>query len=100
MSKFIKRPEEVDFMLLKNKLENGMNEMGMDIPFHGEIKNGYNKAKAQFLHSEKCKKNRESRRQKFNKVRILYWNVMFLLSGIVLISVGRILYDVIRIIKM
>jgi len=87
-------------MLLKNKLENGMNEMGMDIPFHSEIKNGYNKAKAQFLHSEKCKKNRESRRKKFDKVRVLYWNLMFLLGGICVVSVGRLMYEIIRILKM
>lgn len=87
-------------MLLKNKLENGINEMGMDVPFQKELAERGKEAKAAFAHSEKCKRNRKSRNEKFNKVRILYWNLMFLLTGIVLISVGRIMYDVVRILKM
>lgn len=79
--------------MLKNKLENNMVNVGTEVPFQEEIRSGYNKAKTAHLHSEKCKALRASRREKFNKVRIL-------LSGIVLISVGRILYDVVRIIKM
>ena len=86
--------------MLKNKLENNMVNVGMEVPFQEEIRSGYNKAKTAHLHSEKCKALRASRREKFNKVFLLYWNLMFLLSGIVLISVGRILYDVVRIIKM
>ena len=86
--------------MLRNRVENEVKNMGMDIPFEKEIKAGYAVAKANHIHSQKCKALRASRREKFNKVRILYWNLMFLLSGIVLISVGRILYDVVRIIKM
>ncbi len=86
--------------MLKNRIESEMKNVGMDVPFQEEIRNGYNKRKAQFLHSEKCRRNRESRKQKFNKVRVLYWNLMMLLTGIVVVSVGRILYDVVRIIKM
>lgn len=85
--------------MLKNKLESEVIN-GMDIPFQKEIKKGYEKAKAAHIHSERCKRNRKSRNEKFNKVRILYWNLMFLLTGIVLISVGRIMYDVVRILKM
>ena len=84
--------------MLKEKLNAGL--VDMEVPFHGEIKNGYNKAKAQYLHSEKCKVLRESRRKKFNKVRIVYFNLMALLTVIILISVCRIMYDVIRIAKM
>lgn len=86
--------------MLRNKLENNVQGFGMEVPFQEEIKAGYAKAKAAHVHSEKCRKNRESRNKKFNKVRVLYWNLMMLLTGIVLVSVGRILYDVVRIIKM
>lgn len=86
--------------MLKNKLENNMVNVGMEVPFQEEIKAGYNKRKAQYLHSEKCKRNRASRNQKFNKVRVLYWNLMFLLGGICLVSVGRLMYEIIRILKM
>lgn len=84
--------------MLKEKLNAGL--VDMEVPFHGEIKNGYNKAKAQYLHSEKCKRNRASRNQKFNKVRVLYWNLMFLLGGICIVSVGRLIYEIIQILKM
>ena len=87
-------------MVLKNKLESQVKEFGMEVPFQEEIRAGYNKRKAQYLHSEKCKRNRASRNQKFNKVRVLYFNLMVLLTGIVLVSIGRIMYDVIRIAKM
>lgn len=86
--------------MLRNKLENNMVEMGMDVPFQEEIKAGYNKRKAQYLHSQECAKKRARRNKQFNKVRVLYWNLMALLTGIVLVSVGRIMYDVIRIAKM
>lgn len=85
--------------MLKEKLNSEVVN-GMEIPFEKEIKAGYAVAKANHIHSQKCKALRASRREKFNKVRILYWNLMFLLSGIVIVSIGRILYDVIRIIKM
>nr|DAN71915.1 MAG TPA: hypothetical protein [Caudoviricetes sp.] len=85
--------------MLKEKLNSEVVN-GMEIPFHSEIKNGYNKAKAQYLHSEKCKRNRASRNQKFNKVRVLYWNLMFLLGGICIVSVGRLIYEIIQILKM
>lgn len=87
-------------MLLKNKLENGITEFGMDVPFQKELSERGKEAKAAFAHSEKCKRNRESRRKKFDKVRIVYFNLMALLTGIILISVCRIMYDVIRIAKM
>lgn len=85
---------------MKNKLGNDMVNAGMEIPFHSEIKAGYDKAKKAYIHSERCKVKRAKRHQKFDKVRILYWNLMFLLAGITIVSVGRILYDVVRIIKM
>lgn len=85
--------------MLKEKLNSEVVN-GMEIPFQKEIKAGYAVAKANHIHSQKCKALRASRREKFNKVRILYWNLMFLLSGIVIVSIGRILYDVIRIVKM
>lgn len=84
--------------MLKEKINSGLVEM--EVPFHNEIKKGYAVAKKAHIHSEKCKVMRESRHKKFNKVRVLYWNLMFLLSGIVIVSIGRILYDVIRILKM
>ena len=87
-------------MLLKNKMESGIKEFGMDIPFQKEIESNHKVAVAKFEHSKKCKRNREIRNKKFNKVRVLYWNLMFLLGGITVVSVGRILYDVIRIAKM
>ena len=86
--------------MLKNKIGNDMVNVGMEIPFQEEIKAGYRVAKAAHLHSEKCRRNRESRRKKFDKVRIAYWNLMFLLGGITIVSIGRIMYDVIRIAKM
>lgn len=87
-------------MLLKNKMESGIKEFGMEIPFQKEIESNHKVAVAKHIHSEKCRRNRKSRNEKFNKVRVLYWNLMFLLSGIVIVSIGRILYDVIRILKM
>lgn len=86
--------------MLKNKIGNDMMNVGMDVPFHKEIESNHKVAVAKHIHSEKCRRNRKSRNEKFNKVRVLYWNLMFLLIGIVIISIGRILYDVIRILKM
>lgn len=86
--------------MLRNKLENNMMEVGMDIPFQEELNQRGKEAKTAFVHSQKCKKNRESRRKKFDKVRVLYWNLMFLLSGICIVSVGRLVYEVIQILKM
>lgn len=86
--------------MLKNRIENEVNQMGMDIPFQNDIKKGYAKAKAAHIHSEKCKELRARRNKQFNKVRVLYWNLMFLLSGICIVSVGRLIYEIIRIIKM
>ena len=86
--------------MLKNKLESGIADIGMDIPFQKEIAERGKEAKNAFAHSEKCKRNRESRRKKFDKVRVLYWNLMFLLGGICLVSVGRLMYEIIRILKM
>ena len=86
--------------MLKNKIGNDMVNVGMEIPFQEEIRSGYNKAKTAHVHSEKCKALRASRREKFNKVRILYWNLMFLLGGICIVSVGRLIYEIIRILKM
>lgn len=85
--------------MLKEKLNSEVVN-GMEIPFEKEIKAGYAVAKANHIHSQKCKAMRARRNKQFNKVRILYWNLMFLLTGIVLISVGRIMYDVVRILKM
>ena len=86
--------------MLRKRIENEVNEMGMDIPFQEEIRSGCEVAKAAHIHSQKCKKNRESRHKKFDKVRVLYWNLMFLLSGICIVSVGRLVYEVIQILKM
>ena len=86
--------------MLKNKLENNMVNVGMEVPFQKEIANRNENARKAFLHSEKCKAMRAKRNRQFNKVRILYWNLMMLLTGIVVVSIGRILYDVVRIIKM
>lgn len=77
-----------------------MKNVGMDVPFQEEIRSGYKVAKAKHIHSEKCKAMRARRNKQFNKVRILYWNLMMLLTGIVIVSVGRIMYDVVKIIKM
>ena len=85
--------------MLKNKLESEVIN-GMEVPFQKEIRSGYEVAKAAHIHSQKCKKNRESRRKKFDKVRVLYWNLMFLLSGICIVSVGRLVYEIIQILKM
>ena len=85
--------------MLKEKLNSEVVN-GMDIPFQKEIKEGYAVAKAKHIHSQKCKVLRESRHKKFNKVRVVYFNLMALLTGIILISVCRIMYDVIRIAKM
>ena len=87
-------------MKLKNKLENGVQEFGMDIPFQKEIKEGYAVAKKAHIHSERCKTLRKSRHEKFNKVRVLYWNLMFLLGGICIVSVGRLIYEIVQILKM
>lgn len=87
-------------MVLKNKLESEVKNIGMEVPFHSEIKEGYSKAKAKYIHSEKCRIMRAKRNKTFNKVRVLYWNLMFLLGGITIVSVGRIVYDIIRIAKM
>ena len=84
--------------MLKEKINAGL--VDMEVPFHNEIKKGYAVAKKAHIHSEKCKVMRARRNKQFNKVRVLYWNLMALLTGIVLVSVGRILYDVVRIIKM
>ena len=86
--------------MLKNRVESEVKNMGMEIPFQREIKEGYRVAKAAHIHSQECKRRREIRNKKFNKVRVLYWNLMALLTGIVLVSVGRIMYDVVKIIKM
>lgn len=86
--------------MLKNKIGNDMINVGMDVPFHKEIAERGKEAKAAFAHSEKCKALRKSRNEKFNKVRILYWNLMFLLSGICIVSVGRLVYEIIQILKM
>jgi hypothetical protein len=86
--------------MLKNKIGNDMMNVGMDVPFHKEIESNHKVAVAKFEHSKKCKRNREIRNKRFNKVRVLYFNLMALLTGIVVVSVGRILYDVIRIAKM
>lgn len=86
--------------MLKNKLESEVKNMGMEIPFQKEIKKGYEVAKAAHIHSQECKRRREIRNKKFNKVRVLYFNLMALLTGIIIVSVGRILYDVVKIIKM
>lgn len=86
-------------MLLKNKMEAEVIN-GMEVPFQKELNERGVKAKAEYAHSQKCKKARERRNKQFNKVRILYWNLMFLLGGITLVSVGRLMYDVIRILKM
>lgn len=86
--------------MLKNKLGNDVNGFGMDVPFHKEIESNHKVAVAKHIHSQECKRRREIRNKKFNKVRVLYFNLMALLTGIVVVSVGRILYDVVRIIKM
>ena len=86
--------------MLKNKIGNDMMNVGMDVPFQEELKANYSKAKTQFLHSKKCKELRARRNKQFNKVRVLYWNLMFLLSGICIVSVGRLVYEVIQILKM
>ena len=86
--------------MLKNKLGNDVNGFGMDVPFQEEIRSNHKVAVGKFLHSQECKKNRARRNKTFNKVRVLYWNLMFLLGGITIVSIGRIMYDVIRIAKM
>lgn len=85
--------------MLKEKLNSEVVN-GMEIPFEKEIKAGYAVAKANHIHSQKCKALRASRREKFNKVRILYWNLMFLLGGICVVSVGRLMYEIVQILKM
>lgn len=84
--------------MLKEKINSGLIEM--EVPFEKELKANYSKAKTQFLHSKKCKELRKSRHEKFNKVRVLYWNLMFLLGGICIVSVGRLMYEIIQILKM
>jgi hypothetical protein len=86
-------------MLLKNKMEAEVIN-GMEVPFQKELNERGVKAKAEYAHSQKCKKARERRNKQFNKVRVLYWNLMFLLSSICIISVGRLIYEIIRILKM
>ena len=84
--------------MLKEKINSGL--VDMEVPFEKEIKKGYAVAKAKHIHSCKCKEARARRNKQFDKVRVLYWNLMALLTGIVLVSVGRIMYDVVKIIKM
>lgn len=86
--------------MLKNRIESEIKDFGMEVPFANDIKKGYVEANKKHIHSQKCKALRASRHKKFDKVRVLYFNLMALLTGIVLVSVGRILYDVIRIAKM
>ena len=86
--------------MLKNRIENEVKNMGMEVPFQEDIKKGYAVAKKAHIHSEKCKSLRKSRHEKFNKVRVLYWNLMFLLGGICIVSVGRLMYEIIQILKM
>lgn len=85
--------------MLKNKLESEVIN-GMEVPFQKEIREGYTVAKKAYIHSEKCKRNRESRHKKFDKVRIVYFNLMALLTGITVVSVGKIIYEIIQISKM
>ena len=85
--------------MLKEKLNSEVIN-GMEIPFQKEIKEGYAIAKKAHIHSEKCKALRASRHKKFNKVRIVYFNLMALLTGITVVSVGRIVYEIIQISKM
>lgn len=84
--------------MLKEKLNAGL--VDMEVPFANDIKKGYVEANKKHIHSEKCKVLRAKRNKQFNKVRVLYYNLMALLGGIVVVSIGRILYDVVRIIKM
>jgi hypothetical protein len=86
--------------MLKNRVESEVRNMGMEVPFANDIKKGYAEANKKHIHSERCRALRESRRKKFDKVRILYWNLMFLLSSICIISVGKLVYEIIRILKM
>lgn len=86
--------------MLKNRIESEIKDLGMEVPFQKEIKKGYVEAKAKHIHSERCKALRAKRNKQFNKVRILYWNLMMLLTGIIIVSIGRILYDVVKIVKM
>lgn len=84
--------------MLKEKLNAGL--VDMEVPFANDIKKGYVEANKKHIHSEKCKTLRKSRHEKFNKVRVLYWNLMFLLGGICVVSVGRLMYEIIQILKM
>ena len=86
--------------MLKNKIGNDIINAGMEVPFQKEIAKGNENARKAFLHSEKCKSLRKSRHTNFDKVRVLYWNLMFLLGGICLVSVGRLIYEIIQILKM
>lgn len=85
--------------MLKNKLESEVIH-GMEVPFHKEIESNHKVAVAKHMHSQECKARRAKRNKTFNKVRVLYYNLMALLTGIVIVSVGRIVYDIIRITKM
>ena len=86
--------------MLKNRVESEVRNMGMEVPFANDIKKGYVEANKKHIHSERCKVLRASRHKKFDKVRIVYFNLMALLTGITVVSVGRIVYDIIRITKM
>ena len=86
--------------MLKNKIGNDMINVGMEVPFQKEIENNHKVAVGKFLHSQECKKRREKRSKTFNKVRVLYYNLMALLIGITVVSVGRLVYEVIQILKM
>jgi len=57
-------------MLLKNKMEAEVIN-GMEVPFQKELNERGVKAKAEYAHSQKCKKARERRNKQFNKVRVL-----------------------------
>lgn len=77
--------------MLKNKLESEVIN-GMEVPFQKEIREGYAVAKAKHIHSCECKRRREIRNKKFNKVRVLYWNLViavglsFMIAVIVIIN--------------
>lgn len=86
--------------MLKNRVESEVRNMGMEVPFANDIKKGYVEANKKHIHSERCKVLRAKRNKQFNKVRVLYYNLMALLAGICIVSVGRLVYEIVQIIKM
>ncbi len=74
-------------------MSNDVNLIRVDVPFHKESNH---KVANTFIH----KSVRKEQEKQFNKVKSLVLNLMFLLAGNHISFSWRLMYDVVRIIKM